>query len=472
MSSKRTRSLVALTSLTILFVLGNQAFAHENAIDVVPAGTLLLPYFEVDLANAGGITTLFSVNNASAAPQLAHITLWTDQSRPTLDFTIYLTGYDVWTVNLGPLFRTGSIPLLVNPPKIGGPKQAPANDDEDAGSFSLDTGPAVTAGEGAACTFPLPANIPASFLSFIQRVHTGLSAPGGFAESGKCGGSIQGDNHARGYMTIDVVRQCSPSTPNSPGYFNTVLAGTTFDQLPPGTANVIWGDWFLVDPTNNFAQGDTLVHIEAYRDPRIQEEGNGYTFYGRYDTPPFSGNDNREPLATVWGSRYAVGGAFDGTDLLCWRDTGTKKSAVYYTCGSGAPTAPAGAIDGQPLGQNQLVIFDEEENPIEIETPPFSPTPIGETLTPCPWESNRADVGSVDLPTSPFQFGWLYLNLNTTNPNSDFPPDTLQSWVGTLFQASNKFAVGLQGVHFDHATDPRDICIGEGGSAELCTVSR
>ena len=115
MSSKRTRSLVALTSLTILFVLGNQAFAHENAIDVVPAGTLLLPYFEVDLANAGGVTTLFSVNNASAAPQLAHITLWTDQSRPTLDFTIYLTGYDVWTVNLGPLFRTGSIPLLVNP---------------------------------------------------------------------------------------------------------------------------------------------------------------------------------------------------------------------------------------------------------------------------------------------------------------------------------------------------------------------
>ena len=105
-----------ITGLLILFVLGNQAFATENAIDVVPAATLLLPYFEVDLANPNGVTTLFSVNNASAAPQLAHITFWTDQSRPTLDFTIYLTGYDVWTVNLGPLFRTGMIPLFIQPP--------------------------------------------------------------------------------------------------------------------------------------------------------------------------------------------------------------------------------------------------------------------------------------------------------------------------------------------------------------------
>jgi len=40
-------------------------------IDAVPAATLLLPYFEVDLNNPNGLTTLFSVNNASAtAPDL------------------------------------------------------------------------------------------------------------------------------------------------------------------------------------------------------------------------------------------------------------------------------------------------------------------------------------------------------------------------------------------------------------------
>ena len=31
-----------------------------------PAATLLLPYFEVDLGDANGPTTLFSINNASA----------------------------------------------------------------------------------------------------------------------------------------------------------------------------------------------------------------------------------------------------------------------------------------------------------------------------------------------------------------------------------------------------------------------
>src|SRR5688572_4907037 len=127
MTSKRTKFLIASASLSVLCVLGNQAFAVESAIDVVPAGTLLLPYFEVDLVNNAGITTLFSVNNASAAPQLAHIVLWTDQSRPSLDFTIYLTGYDVFTMNLGPLFRVGDLPFVTG--DGNGPKEPPANTD-------------------------------------------------------------------------------------------------------------------------------------------------------------------------------------------------------------------------------------------------------------------------------------------------------------------------------------------------------
>ena len=34
-------------------------------IDAVPAATLLLPYFEVDIDNPGGVDTFFSINNAS-----------------------------------------------------------------------------------------------------------------------------------------------------------------------------------------------------------------------------------------------------------------------------------------------------------------------------------------------------------------------------------------------------------------------
>jgi hypothetical protein len=418
------------------------------------------------------------VNNASAAPQLAHITFWTDQSRPTLDFTIYLTGYDVYTVNLGPLFRAGVIPVFITAPAKGGPKEAPANRDEDAGDFSLDQGPAVQAGEGPNCTFPLP-NLPASFLNFIQRVHTGQSVPAGFSEVGKCGAAKHGvgnapDSIARGYMTIDVVRDCAGVfTPASgPSYFSGIAAGGTQDSQPPGTANVIWGDFFLVNPANNFAQGDTLVHIEAYRDPAVVAEGNGYTFYGRYVN--FDASDNREPLATTWGSRYAIPGAlpsaFDSTNLICWRDTGSIESRNYYTCATaGNQNTPNGAgADGQPLSQNQLVIFDEEENPIQVSSSPFSPPPVGDTIVPCPWESTKVAVGGATLPVAPFQFGWIYINLNTDNSASEFEDPILQSWLGTLFQASGKFSVGLQGVHFDQANNPTNICIGLGGNAQEC----
>ena len=74
-----------------------------------PAATLLVPYFEVDLNDPDGATTLFSVNNASAKPALARMVLWTDWGVPTLAFDIYLTGYDVQTLNLRDLF-TGTLP--------------------------------------------------------------------------------------------------------------------------------------------------------------------------------------------------------------------------------------------------------------------------------------------------------------------------------------------------------------------------
>ena len=56
--------------LLCLLAPGGQASAELCTIDAVPAATLLLPYFEVDLeANPGkGVDTLFSINNASATP--------------------------------------------------------------------------------------------------------------------------------------------------------------------------------------------------------------------------------------------------------------------------------------------------------------------------------------------------------------------------------------------------------------------
>jgi hypothetical protein len=449
--------------------MGNQAFATEDAIDIVPAATLLLPYFEVDLANPQGVTTLFSVNNASAAPQLAHITLWTDMSRPTLDFTIYLTGYDVQTFNLGPLFRTGTLPLLEGPkPTNAGPINGV---DENAGSFSIATGPTVDTAEQG-CTFPLPPNIPPAFLDYIRSVHTGGPIPAGFPNAGACAGTIGGgslsssagvqDNLARGYLTVDVVRLCDQLVPSDPAYYTNQILRTGPE------ANVIWGDFFIVNSQENFAQGENLVHIETYGESRDTGTANTvYTFYGRYNVDgvglplPYSGQDNREPLATTWGVRYLAGGIFTGgTDLLCWRDNGNRNSRDPFSC------VTRNSNDGQPLSQNQVVIFDEEENPVTVPGSPFSPPQQQAGLTICPWEATRTKVDGPRLPT-PFDFGWLYLNLNTTVAQGDFRVNGLgihQSWVGAVMSASARFSVGFQGMHFDLANDPLNVCIGPDGS--------
>src|SRR3978361_487092 len=94
------KKIALCLALLGLLALGGQALAVICAIDEVPAATLFLPYFEVDLANPNGVTTLFSINNASATAVLAHVVVWSDLSVPVLDFNVYLTGYDVQSINM------------------------------------------------------------------------------------------------------------------------------------------------------------------------------------------------------------------------------------------------------------------------------------------------------------------------------------------------------------------------------------
>src|SRR5436305_6675816 len=101
-------------------------------VDAVPAATLLLPYFEVDLNNPNGLTTLFSINNASATAVLAHVVVWSDLSVPVLDFNIYLTGYDVQTINLRDILVNGVLP------RTASAGQDPGDTISPKGQFSQD----------------------------------------------------------------------------------------------------------------------------------------------------------------------------------------------------------------------------------------------------------------------------------------------------------------------------------------------
>jgi len=418
------RKTVLGLALVSLLALGGPAIAEICTIDAVPASTLLVHYFEVDLA--GSQTTLFSINNASAAPTLAHVTLWTDWSIPTIDFDVYLTGFDVQSFNLRDFFTTGLLP-----------QTAPNNAFSNQGAFSL---PHVVF-PGCAGNLPI-GNLPPILIDLITEAHTGQ--PVDFF-GGLCAGQDYGDpapGIARGYITVDQVEACSTLFPNSPGYFG-----------PGGIAgnqNILWGDVFYVDPVNNFAQGETAVHIESA--PAGFFVPGNYTFYGRYVA--FTAVDQREPLATTFGTRYVGGVAFDGgTDILCWRDSKADPN----------PVPPVGGLcvnppSPMPLSQTQVVFFDEEENPeLPEEPPPISPLPPGDFFPACPLETQRVEVGGADLPTT-FENGWLYLNLNTS---TGAPVDPFaQAWVSAIMSAAGRYSIGLDAIQFDSACNPNTVILG------------
>src|SRR5262249_14365224 len=152
-------------------------------------------------------------------------------------------------------------------------------------------------------------------------------------------------------------------TPADPGYFGPSGAATN--------QNILWGDFMFVDPSNNYADGESLVRIEAF--PSAFKSGD-LTFYGRY--VGMSGVDAREPLATTWASRYVNGGAFSGgTDLVVWRDSG--QTVRPFPCGTSPGGFPLLLLRGQA--------FDEQEKVMLFNASPTA-------------EANRIKVGSAAYP--------------------------------------------------------------------------
>jgi len=434
------KKIAVAFALVSLLALGGQAFAVICTADDVPAATLLLPYFEVDLNNPNGLTTLFSINNASATAVLAHVVVWSDLSVPVLDFNVYLTGYDVQTINLRDIIVGGSLPRTASAAQDTGEAEPDPNPTPTAisnqGQFSQDITFASCAGQ-----LP-PPPLPGSFTLHLQQSLTGLSSA---ILGNRCAGQALGDNIARGYITVDTVNNCTLRFPGDAGYF---VAGGLGDAT---NQNVLWGDYFYVNNGQNFAQGETLVHIEASATNPETSVAGQYTFYGRYTGPAagWTAADNREPLATNFAGRFVNGGAFDGgTDFLCWRDS--KVNQGPFTCPAAAGVRPPWF----QLGQELVVIFDEVENPEVPTSLPVSPQPPTQTNLLCPAEAQRTQIGGSGFPVTP-SFGWIFANLNQSNTSSTGSPqeDPLasQAWVTVVMDAQGRFSVGFDAIQLDSA---------------------
>ena len=177
--------MVAATFLIFMFALGGRATAGTEIISDQPAASLLLPYFEVNLDNRSAATTMLSINDASATAILAHVVIWSDLSVPVLQFNVYLTGYDVYRLNLQSLLLDGT------QPRTASAGQDPDDTISPKGQFSQDI-------NFASCTGQLP-NPPltAQQLTNLQNALTGMPSAG---FGGQCAGVDHGDRIARGYV--------------------------------------------------------------------------------------------------------------------------------------------------------------------------------------------------------------------------------------------------------------------------------
>lgn len=431
----------ALTYVSAVLLLASAipVGAELCSTDAVPAATLLVPYFEVDLENPDCVTTLFSINNAWPEATVAHVTFWTDWSQPTLDFDVFLTGYDVVTVNVRDVFL-GNLPITAD-------LQSDASD-----LISPNGGNPTWDGDITSCEsfFPFFQNpmIVGEALDRLVNGHLGRPIA---SAGGACMGQNHGDGWARGYITIDDARRCSLEFPSDAGYFGGLDPVATND-------NQLWGDYYIADPPSGYAFGESLVHIEAFDGFTSASTPSGYTFYGRYSV---GGLDNREPLATAHAARYLNGGPFSGgTDLFVWRDSTTANTNTFYSCDTGP--------DWYPLNETEVVAFNEQEDAVQLCLGDgrviISPPPVLEDPACFPLETQRVAFGTGDL-ASPFDFGWVFLNLNfddvgvTADVDFGSSGTLSQSYVAVAHNASGLFQVGMQSVQLSHACEDASLSV-------------
>ncbi len=378
----RTLTSLALFALLLSAVPGG---AVNCTADVVPAATLLLPYFEVDLANAAGANTTFSIQNVSPGGVLTKVEVWSDLAVPAGGFMMYLKARERRTVDMRNVLNC-TLPATVPP----------------AGTFP-------------SCANALPPS--AAFCAPFDWKNTLTGKPSTYL-GGKCGGRNLNDSIARGYLTIDTMSVCTMLYQGSSGFWG---AGGTGD---PTNQNVLAGDFALASSSTGPTFSAPLVSIEArVADPETSVVGNS-TFYGTFDH--WTAIDNREPLAGVYGPRYSTAPRVASTDLIVWRDPKVLQNA--FSCG----TLPA----WYPLSQTSVIRYTDAGVGTVVGGTPFPAA--AQRVSALPLTGALGGSGWLRLD----------LNFTSAVAGAVPPegPNRAQAWVGTLIKPVGKSPVSFESV--------------------------
>ncbi len=443
--------------LPLLLLVATSAFAvspssinNDDSCDVTvaPAATLLLPYFEADFTNRTQ-DTLFTITNVTRLPQIAHVTIWTDWSFPLYSFNIYLTGYDVQGISINQIL-IGMIP----PPGGTGPTQAQSPLGALSAGFTANPN---FAGGGATihCSGQSGSLTPALVFALRTALTTGVFKPGGSDACPNAVGGVHanasGNPNAIGYITIDVVSNCTSRLPNDPLYYTNDLL---FD-------NVLIGDYQQLGPRpasepqlEAFDAGvNALVHIRA-----VPEGGSAgskvatalpYTFYDRYTPASSRTIDRRQPLPSMFAARFIQGGpATFRTNLNIWREGFGNGSC-------------SDAKSSATMAVAEVVRFDEHENPFTLGSDALVSSPRLQAAS-----STSSSSPLYPATVSSDLGGWFYLNLNnggstTYSVNHDslapvgstttFGPRPSQNWM-TMTMFGTGSLGNRQAAEFDAAS--------------------
>lgn len=414
-------------------VTANITHRNDDSCDLatLPAATLFLPYFEVELDQPAitAATTLFTIVNTSNLPQVARATIWSDAAVPVLTFDIFLTGYDVHAVNLYDLLVHGRL-------GTEGWRNAPSG----PRSLLIDANPNLAPGAIERCA-NLPSQIPPAILDAVRRALTGQAVPELCGTQAKRAGGFH--TSAIGYVTIDLVSTCSARALSDSAYLDELL----FD-------NVLTGDWQLVRPnptTGNAALGNPLVHLRAIPEGGPAGERRPtllpWTFYDGLRQPgPHTprGVDRRQPLPSAFAARYIQGGVAGFlTDYLIWR---TPHGGMDPGCDAYQQNLRMDTVD--------VVRFDQRENatvhvPVVIITAPETPrltTSVAQRISTADREFPPLQSGDVA--------GWIYVNLELVPPHGQEQLLPHQGWMTVAMHAEGRFAVAYDATALGNGCSP------------------
>src|SRR5450432_93796 len=496
--SKMKKALLTCLVLVALFAVANNGNAITCTVDQRPAATLLVPWFQVTFNPDGSplttgpnaLDTYVTIGNASAAPMIAHGSVYNDRSELASDFNVALTGFDVQSLQMSQILsgRLPSTPVTFS--------HVPATSDvcqrnsaapvyPNPGGYlrvrPLTPGDSATSADSTVATalyqtpsaFAVGSGFQLDTLDSLDETLDSRACLGGPDDA------FTGLIH--GYITIDHANYCNLSDPTDPNYY-------AFDAI--GMENNLFGEILYTSGTGLTTYAGSTVNIEADRSFSLPTgvDPNGYvgggqvtqtngvrtrTFYARYWVPslettchnctptatapcgvsgaaanaPFLNcnapwdtgfGDEREPLGLKYAARYIETGAGGiSTQWTVWR------------AGSGALAnlLDSGDCDTSEVTPS-LVFYDEDENPVVSSVNPLpSPLPPPSQVNNIPLETQRRSPGNSVGPLTGGGFGFTFpagavagwASVEFRNLTSAGGTNLDQAWMGYDFSGAAAF---------------------------------